>query len=311
MDVFLNLTVSFYLPENSVSKAKKLADFLHEDLQKVIAKHVRGTSAEDLLHLAVYLDPRFRNHACLKAQERGKARDQLARWAYDLHESTSSLEEHFRAVAAHPDNRTLKQLQEEAGPRGQRGGRGRGRGRDSHGRGRSGRGRGGKIMPETCSTKFPQTARRVLKQCNSADNFLFGPTDVQPGIHAEASKEADAKQIKDSIQQQIQRMEALPTQPSLALDVLEWWKMRAVEFPDLARPAMYLLSIPPSSASVERSFSSAGRFVDRKRPRLRARTASDILFAHENLKRGWTGEEHFQKRVKLHHSEPEATNAGA
>ena len=63
MDVFLNLTVSFYLPENSVSKAKKLADFLHEDLQKVIAKHVRGTSAEDLLHLAVYLDPRFRNHA--------------------------------------------------------------------------------------------------------------------------------------------------------------------------------------------------------------------------------------------------------
>ena len=46
--------------------AKQVAVFLAEDLKKVIAKHVRGTTAEDLLHVAVYLDPRFRNHPALR-----------------------------------------------------------------------------------------------------------------------------------------------------------------------------------------------------------------------------------------------------
>ena len=64
--------------------------------------------------LYVFLDPRFRTHPCLTAQQCLAARERLAQWAYDLRESTPNLQEHFRQVAAHPDNRTLLQCARES-----------------------------------------------------------------------------------------------------------------------------------------------------------------------------------------------------
>jgi len=42
-------------------------------------------------------------------------------------------------------------------------------------------------------------------------------------------------------------------------DPLEWWKSHGVEFPRAARTAKTVLSIPASSAPVERIFSTAGK----------------------------------------------------
>ena len=57
------------------------------------------------------------------------------------------------------------------------------------------------------------------------------------------------------------------------------------------RVARMLQSIPGSSAAaVERAFSAFARIADRRRPRLQQKKASNLLYAHENIKRGWTGE---------------------
>ena len=126
---------------------------------------------------------------------------------------------------------------------------------------------------------------------------MFGAAEGQPGVHVDVDREEASLRIQMSIEEQIQRLEALPHQPSFALDVMRWWRTPAVVLADLAKPAMYLLGVPPSSAAVERTFSAAGRFIDRKRPWLKEETASSYLLAHENLNRGWTGEDRFLSRL--------------
>ena len=44
-------------------------------------------------------------------------------------------------------------------------------------------------------------------------------------------------------------------------DILQWWRMHADEYPVLARMAYDILSIPATSAEIERVFSQAGRLL--------------------------------------------------
>ena len=270
---------------------KRLAAFLAADLDKVCKKHIANTTAQDLLAMATYLDPRFRTHAALSMEERAKAKQSVAEWAYKTHEAGPELEAHMQEVAAHPDNRRLEDLiQPAASSRG----RGRGRGRN---RGRQGRARGGKIAPPS-SVVLPKRVGRALKQVDSTDDFVFGPSSSTAGVNPDEDKAQADECLRASIQHQLDHLDTLPAQTSLKLDPLQWWQSRAFEMPDVARIARFLLGIPGSTASVERAFSSAGRIINRRRPRLAADMGARILYGHENLKRGFTGEEFFQKRLR-------------
>ena len=61
-------------------------------------------------------------------------------------------------------------------------------------------------------------------------------------------------------------------------DPLEWWKLHAADFPHVARTAKAVLSIPASSAPVERIFSSTGKIFRPERTRLTEEKFEQLLF---------------------------------
>ena len=67
--------------------------------------------------------------------------------------------------------------------------------------------------------------------------------------------------------------------------------------PHLAAVAMHVLSVPGSTAALERLFSAAGRAVNRRRPRLGSMNASKLIYGHANVVRGYTGERVRQRRL--------------
>ena len=70
-----------------------------------------------------------------------------------------------------------------------------------------------------------------------------------------------------------------PLVPLTSGDPLSWWKANADEFPTLARMARDILSIPLTSVSVERIFSSAKDVIPYRRNRLSAKMIEQLLIA--------------------------------
>ena len=73
-----------------------------------------------------------------------------------------------------------------------------------------------------------------------------------------------------------------PIQPR-HIDPLEYWKEKKQVWNSLAIMAFKYLTIPPSSASSERLFSSAGDIISEERNRLISEKAEMLLFLKKNL----------------------------
>ena len=65
-------------------------------------------------------------------------------------------------------------------------------------------------------------------------------------------------------------------------NVLEFWKT-ADDVPLLKQLAKQILSIPASSATSERVFSTSGRILEERRSRLLSKNVDKILFLHKNM----------------------------
>jgi hypothetical protein len=80
-------------------------------------------------------------------------------------------------------------------------------------------------------------------------------------------------------------------EPALALqkedrsynNPLEWWRVKAQQFPLLSELAIKYLCIPATSAPSERVFSSAGLTISKERSRLDPSTANELVFLHETI----------------------------
>ncbi|XP_025407098.1 zinc finger BED domain-containing protein 1-like [Sipha flava] len=73
-------------------------------------------------------------------------------------------------------------------------------------------------------------------------------------------------------------------EPQLKFDfyALEWWKIRASKYPLIVALAKKYLSIPATSVSSERCFSTAGNIVTAKRSCLSPETANMLIFLYQN-----------------------------
>ena len=65
---------------------------------------------------------------------------------------------------------------------------------------------------------------------------------------------------------------------------LDWWKLNACRFPNVAKLARAVLSIPATSAPSERVFSTAGRTISVERARMLPEHADDLVFLHDNYR---------------------------
>eukprot|EP00969_Alexandrium_andersonii_P131992 5836820-Alexandrium_andersonii.AAC.1 len=90
--------------------ARDLRSFLCKDLEAIRQKHLVA-SGERWLHIASYLDPRFRKHPAFDATSLDRTRGQVQELACKYgHEHATELGALQAAVAAHPDNRPLASL---------------------------------------------------------------------------------------------------------------------------------------------------------------------------------------------------------
>ncbi len=67
-------------------------------------------------------------------------------------------------------------------------------------------------------------------------------------------------------------------------NLLGWWSQHEKTIPLLSRLARHVLSIPASSSSSERIFSTAGRTLEERRTSLKPSTVDAILFLHNARK---------------------------
>ena len=67
---------------------------------------------------------------------------------------------------------------------------------------------------------------------------------------------------------------------------LSWWQRNERRFPNMSTVTRHLLSIPASTAELERMFSRASTVAGPRRPRLLPESATKVMFCHENIRRG-------------------------
>ena len=73
-----------------------------------------------------------------------------------------------------------------------------------------------------------------------------------------------------------------PLETDIDLDLLAYWKLKESMWPKLAKMVKQYLSMPASSAGVERVFSAAGRMHDDLRKSAKDNTLEHSLFAAFN-----------------------------
>jgi hypothetical protein len=119
-------------------------------------------------------------------------------------------------------------------------------------------------------------ATEVKPEAGSMEDFLGDVviTKVEP-----------AKVVKpeDLVTAEMTRYKAEP-QAILKQDPLQWWKVREAAFPILSKVAKRLLCIPATSVPSERTFSTAGLTINKRRSSLDAKTADMLIFLNKNYK---------------------------
>ena len=115
--------------------------------------------------------------------------------------------------------------------------------------------------------------KNLMKSSSNLSTFMMGS-------RARAEALAEPVEPADDEADELEKYLAYPD-ADLEIDVQEWWKDHAAEFPSVAKMARQWLSSPATSAEVERVFSKAGKMHDDQRKR----TSEDLLC--ENLMLGY------------------------
>ncbi len=105
-----------------------------------------------------------------------------------------------------------------------------------------------------------------MKSSSNLSTFMMGSR-----ARAEALDEL-AEPADDEADELLEKYLACPD-ADLELDVREWWKDHAAEFPSVAKMARQWLSSPVTFAEVERVFRKAGKMHDDQKKR----TSEDLL----------------------------------
>ena len=162
----------------------KLRLFLAADLKKIRERHLVGTTGDDLLAVATFLDGRFQKHHVWQSMlSLEDTKNKVAQMALQASQDFPALVERLRKQAQDPVNWTLAALAKaEAAPkprgRGGRGGRGRGRARAQSDPAPKSRCASEAALQETTPSGHNLKRRRFQPQ-TSAEEWLFGQPEQQ------------------------------------------------------------------------------------------------------------------------------------
>ena len=144
--------------------------------------------------------------------------------------------------------------------------------------------------PATCAFR---SRPRQLQRENSTDDFMFRKDQEVEADQVEAQEQDLEKDIDD----QLKRYLRYPQENEMSASPVEFWQDNAHLMPHLATVALWILGIPGSTAALERLFSTVGRGIIHRRPRLLPSMAKRFIFGHANVRFGVTGAVVRQRRI--------------
>ena len=129
--------------------------------------------------------------------------------------------------------------------------------------------------------------RQLRRKC-SFEDFLHSGSTAHEGASLQAAAHTEAS-LRETIQTELSRYAALAMWVEKGINPGEWWKQPCLMMPNVSLIARWFLGIPPSTASLDRLFSAAGRAITRRRPNLTGKRGSQLIYGHANVVRGTTG----------------------
>jgi hypothetical protein len=94
---------------------------------------------------------------------------------------------------------------------------------------------------------------------------------------SDSENEHNSEPLADSLSLEFNLYCAVPTNPDISVNPLNFWSLNEHSYPLLSKLAKQYLSIPASSVTVERLFSSAGDLISKKRNAIDPNNANVLL----------------------------------
>ena len=139
--------------------------------------------------------------------------------------------------------------------------------------------------------------QRYSEACRERYISEYESVDDRPIIQSQPSRKRSATAMEDdeyeamllnlTTREQMNEYDRYIQSPRVTydVDVLEWWRQHADQYPYLSRMVRDTLAVPATGAGVERQFSLSGRVATSVRSRLSTMTVSNIMMYKNFLTR--------------------------
>ena len=282
--------------------AKRLRVWLRKDITATLAKHLEGTSGDSLLNVASYLDPRFKERKYASGKKLEEARKEVKRLAVQFCEEYPLILQAQKKLAADPEGVSLAALAPQPGRKRKRSDKGVPKAKPKpKSRARVSDHENARISQELEGLRAGAAASsstappRVLRNVRSDEEQMYGLVAME---EQDIAKPGLLEDIATEVERQLCVYALIPEKKDLDEGPLAFWKNHEHRMPHLAVVARQIFSVPASSANVERLFSAAGRAITRRRPRLQAFHAANLIYGHANVVRGVKGVRAGSKRAR-------------
>lgn len=226
---------------------KEVADLrkrLMEGLDKRWGAESKIASLNRLYRLSAALDPRFRDSPLLTTRDQGQARKLVEKEAVELTAKD-------RGEAAASDEERPKK-----------------------------KGRTGEVAADERFLRWQAEADAAAEAAEARKAKRAGGDGGQAVGAEEENNDDDEEEVDGevAVREEVQRYFKLKiSNASLSQSPVKWWRERCGAFPVLSKLAAKYLSVPASSASVERVFSQAGLTLTKLRNRMGSDTLEELL----------------------------------
>ena len=134
---------------------------------------------------------------------------------------------------------------------------------------------------ETTSNLYSQYTQTQTQSKKMTINSFFKPIAKKAKTQISNNNVA---LVKSEISRYLQEPQILnkENQVDWQVNPIEWWKLRAVIYPNLSKTVKHFFCVPATSVPSERIFSTAGHIVNKKRSRLTSENVDMLLFLNKN-----------------------------
>ena len=140
------------------------------------------------------------------------------------------------------------------------------------------------IEGEVVKMDVPEVGQDILEEANLEERVELSPNSKLREKMRERMQRGRAgrnTERESPVRMEMHRYENLSLS-NKHVNILQWWRSHEGTFPNLAKVAKKVLSVPASSAKSESIFSTGGNFVTKKRNRLAAKKVEELTVIKAN-----------------------------